>query len=84
MFVVSSKTFDIVNYCKLFNELLNRDISPIILRLLLYMYTSQTLWVEWGYTLSKCFKVRIGVKQGGVLSFFICYIYTDSLLKILE
>ena len=36
----ASKAFDIVNYCKLFRELLNRDISPIVLRLLLYMYTS--------------------------------------------
>ena len=39
----ASKAFDRVNYCKLFGELLKRDISPIVLRLLLYMYTSQTL-----------------------------------------
>ena len=39
----ASKAFDRVNYCKLFVELLKRDISPIVLRLLLYMYTSQTL-----------------------------------------
>ena len=44
----ASKAFDRVNYCKLFGELLKRDISPIVLRLLLYMYTSQTLRVKWG------------------------------------
>ena len=54
----ASKAFDMVNYCKLFGELLKRDISPIVLRLLLYMYTSQTLIVKWGYTVSNYFTVR--------------------------
>ena len=31
----ASKAFDRVNYCKLFNELLKRNISPVLLRLLL-------------------------------------------------
>ena len=39
----ASNAFDRVNYCKLFGKLLMRDISPIVVRLLLYMYTSQTL-----------------------------------------
>ena len=76
--------FDIVNYCKLFNELLKRDISPIVLRWLLYMYTSQTLRVKWGHAVSNCFTVRNRVKQGGVLSPLLFAIYTDSLLKRLE
>ena len=37
----SSKAFDKANYCKLFIELLKRDISPFV-----YMYTSQTLSVN--------------------------------------
>ena len=78
------KAFDRGHYCKLFNELLKHDISPIVLRLLLYMYTSQTLRVKWGYAVSNCFTVRNGVKQGGVLSPFLFAIYTDSLLKRLE
>ena len=80
----ASKAFDRVNYCKLFGELLKRDISPIVLRLLLYMYTSQTLRVKWGHTVSNYFTVRSGVKQGGVLSPLLFAIYTDSLLKRLE
>ena len=63
----ASKAFDRVIYCKLFNELLKRDISQIVLRLLLYMYTSQALRVKWGHTVSNYFTVRNGVKQGGVL-----------------
>ena len=80
----ASKAFDRVNYCKLFGELLKRDISQIVLRLLLYMYTSQTLRVKWGHTVSNYFTVRNGVKQGGVLSPLLFAIYTDSLLKRLE
>ena len=32
----ASQAFDRVNYCKLFIELLKRNISPVLLRLLLY------------------------------------------------
>ena len=77
----ASKAFDRVNYCKLFRELLRRDISPIVLRLLLYMYTGQTLGVKWGHTVSNCFTVRNRVNRESPLLFVI---YTDSLLKRLE
>ena len=35
LLLYASKAFDRVNYCKLFNELLKRNISPVLLRLLL-------------------------------------------------
>ena len=44
----ASKSFDRVNYCKLFAELLKRNICPLLLRLLLFMYTRQSLRVKWG------------------------------------
>ena len=47
----SSKAFDMVNYCKLITDLLKRDVSPLVLRILLHMYTNQTLCVRWGHTL---------------------------------
>ena len=72
----ASKAFDRVKYCKLFGELLKRDISPIVLRLLLYMYTSQTFRVKWGHTVSNYCTVRNGEKQGGrFIPFTICYIH---------
>ena len=43
----ASKAFDMVRYYKLFNELLDRDISPVVLRILIYMYMNQTLRVQW-------------------------------------
>ena len=76
----ASKAFD----CKLFNELLKRNISPVLLRLLLYMYTTQSLRVKWSDTTLPQFTVMNGVKQGGVLSLILFAIYTDGLLKRLE
>ncbi len=36
----ASKAFDRVKYYKLFNELLNHNVSPLILRLLSVLYTN--------------------------------------------
>ena len=78
------KAFDRVNYCKLFATLLKRNISPIVLRLLLYMYTHQPLRVKWGSNFSKKFSVMNGVKRGGVLSPILFAVYTDGLLERLK
>ena len=56
----------------------------LIKRLLLFMYTRQSLRVKWGNTVSSEFTVSNGVKQGGVLSPILFAIYTDGLLKRLE
>ena len=84
LMLVASKTFDRVNYCKLFRELLKREMSPLVLRLLLYMYTNQTLRVKWGSVMSESFTVMNGVKQGGVLSPILFAVYTDGLLLRLQ
>ena len=54
------------------------------LRLLLFMYTRQSLRVKWGNTVSSEFNVSNGVKQRGVLSPILFAIYTNGLLKRLE
>ena len=58
---------------------------PLVLRLLLFMYTNQTLRVKWrslGHL--KCyvgvFYSHERVKQGGVLSPVLINVYTDVLL----
>ena len=79
----ASKACDRVNYCKLFAELLKRNICPLLLKLLLFMYTRQSLRVKRGNTVSD-FTVSNGVKQGGVLSPILFAIDTDGLLKRLE
>ena len=61
-------------------NLLERNISPAVLRILIYMYMNQTLRVQWCQTLTSSFKVCNGVKQGGVLSPILFVVYVDSLL----
>ncbi len=73
----ASKAFDKVKYCKLFNALLNRNVSPLILRLFSVLYTNQTLQIKWKSITGAGFSVLNGVKEGGVLSpvLFAVYIY---------
>ena len=80
----ATKAFDRINYCKLFNILLERNICPLICRLLLNMYTNQKLRVRWGTTYSNEFNVSNGVKQGGVISPILFCVYMDKLLNELK
>ncbi len=75
----AAKAFDRVNYCKLFRKLLDRNMSPLVLRLLLYMYTNQSVQVTRGSHTSTRFNVHNGVKQGGVLSPILFSVYIDGL-----
>ncbi len=63
----ASKAFDRVKYCKLFEQLLECNMSPLVLRLLSVLYTNQTLQVRWKSSIGNSFSVSNGVKQGGVL-----------------
>ena len=67
-----------------FNKLLDRDISPVVLKILIYVYMNQTLRVQWCQTLTSCFKVCNDVKQGGGLSPIVFAVYVDSLLGRLK
>ena len=77
----ATKAFDRINYCKLFKILLERNINPLICRLLLYMYTNQKLRVKWANEYSGEFTVSNGVKQGGVISPLLYCIYIDGLIN---
>ena len=77
----ATKAFDRINYCKLFRILLERNVNPLICRLLLNMYTNQKLRVKWANEFSSEFSVSNGVKQGGVISPLLFCVYMDGLIS---
>ena len=81
---VASQAFDRVEYVKLFEVLLNRNICPLVARLLVNMYTHQKLRVRYSYVTTEPFIVTNGVKQGGILSPILFAIYVDVLFHKLQ
>ena len=77
----ATKAFDRVNYCKLFRILLDRDIPPVYLRLLLNFYTNSVACVSWNGVRSQRFPVENGVRQGGIISPILFCVYIDGLLR---
>ena len=80
LFLDASKAFDRVNYVKLFNLLLERNMCPTVARFLAYMYTKQSCRINWGSFISDEFQISNGVKQGGILSPLLFNVYIDVLL----
>ena len=68
----------------MFKFLLDRNLPPVCIRLLVNMYTSQVIRMKWNGVCSDYFSVRNGVKQGGVISPVLFSVYVDGLLKLLS
>jgi len=79
-----SKAFDLVSWDKLFPDLLERNISVLSLRCLIHIYKNQTCNVKWTDSLSHCFQVTNGVRQGAVSSPILFCIYINDLIKQLR
>src|SRR5207248_8935104 len=62
-----SKAFDRVSHYALFSKLLTRKVPKEIINVLLSWYTKSSMQVRWNESLSTCFSVSAGVRQGGVL-----------------
>ena len=75
----ASKAFDRVKHSVLFNKLINRGAPSYIVRILMYWYVNQTMYVRWGRTLSSSFRVTNGVRQGGILSPYLFNLYMDDI-----
>ena len=74
-----SKAFDLVEWVTLFETLQARDVSPVLLRTLLYVYTTQSCDVKWNGAYSHRFPVTNGVRQGAVSSPILFSVYIDDL-----
>lgn len=80
----ASKAFDRVNFLKLFSLLVQKRLCPLVTKLLLVMYLSQMMSVQWNNAMSEEFSSGNGVRQGGVLSPVLFAIYMDVLLDKLR
>ena len=87
MLLDASQAFDRVNYGVLFETLLKRGLCAVISRLLLNIYTHQSMYVKWSEVISKPFTPVNGVKQGGILSpilltFMGAFRYADDIILL--
>ena len=75
----ASKAFDRLNFWVLFDKLLKRGMPVIVVRILIYWYTSQNFYVQWGSSVNEAFKSSNGTRQGGVISPHFFNVYVDDL-----
>ena len=80
----ATKAFDRVQYSKLFNKLIDKEICPIIIRFIMNSYLISKASVKWNNKESKTFNINNGVKQGAVLSAPLFALYIDDLLQKLN
>ena len=80
-FIDASKAFDRLQHDILFKLLLERNVHPLTIRILVDSYERQTLQTNWQGATSKKFSCTNGVRQGGILSPIFYSIYNDVLLK---
>ena len=64
--------------------MLKKNICPIVARLLLCMYSQQSLRIKYSSVITEKFHVRNGVKQGGILSLILFALYIDVLFQRLQ
>jgi len=74
-----SKAFDLVEWLQLFKVLKSRKVSPVFLRVLLYIYRSQCCEVKWNGARSDRFYVKNGDRQGSVSSPILFSVYINDL-----
>ena len=79
-----SKAFDKCKFDKLFQKLMERDVPPIVIRVLIFIYEEQEGCVKLVGVRSATFKLTNGTRQGSVLSPVLFAVYLDGLLVELQ
>ena len=79
-----SKAFDKVNHFGLLMKLMERNVHPNVIKVLVYWYSRISTCVVWNGCRSIKVILKSGIKQGGILSPHFFSVNVDELLKQLE
>ena len=79
-----SKAFDMTLHSLMFNKMLDAGMTPILVRLLIYIYANQVANVRWNGDSSATFTVRNGCGQGKVLAAIAYCVYCEDLFSLLR
>ena len=47
-----SRAFDLARWCTIFSRVLDKEVPPLVVRLLIFIYEEQIVWVQWGDAMS--------------------------------
>ena len=75
-----SKAFDLCKFSVLFTKLLDKNMPPIVVRMLIFIYEEQEGCVKLVGLRSTTFRLTNGTRQGSVLSPTLFSVYLDDLL----
>ena len=79
-----SKAFNLVEWSELLLTLVQRQVNPIFLRLMFFIFTNQKCDVKWCQEFSQRFSVSNGVHQGAVSSAIPFAVYIDKQISLMR
>ena len=82
--LAATKAFDRVEYCRLFRLPLDHGLPPVVVRLLVNLYTNHVTRIALNGIYSSSFEVLNGIKQGEVISPILFCVCIDGLLSRLK
>ncbi|XP_052751474.1 uncharacterized protein LOC128200826 [Galleria mellonella] len=83
-FLDLSKAFDMVSYDLLWSKLDKTMLPTELVRVLEYWYNNQSNQVRWNDTLSDSYRLKCGVRQGGLTSPNLFNMYVNGLIEELS
>ena len=78
-FLDASKAFDRIDHWLLFNKMIKNGVPLCIIKLLVFWYSRQRMFVRWGNTCSTSFCATNGVRHGGIVLSMLFSLYMDDL-----